>query len=889
MDQQNLSYIGTDRYFFDVPSVSSSGRSYTLPNQLDWSGWRRSSSPSWASAHPGHDLPVQGWKIHVSSTVENAQRLLNTVAQYAWNHRISFKWIPTEPALLARNSKQADRGSSGKFITLYPRDENELREVLRTLDGLIGGERGPYILSDLRWNAGPLYVRYGAFLPMQTVDDDGDRVPAVLAPTGEYVPDLREARFAPPPWVELPDFLAEQLAALGSEDAPVAFPYDIERPMHYSNGGGVYLAKRHSDGTQVVLKEGRRGAGLTPDGRDAVDRLYIEERALRTLAGDSAVPDVLDSFDMDDHRFLVLEYIDGASLNKQVVSRSPIVRALSKHEDYLDYREWGLDMAAKLDEALARVHAAGITVGDVHPRNVLLTDAGRVVLIDFEMSQPLEDAGANLLGAPGFSAPPGLSGVAADRYSMACVKLFLFLPLTPLIPLDTVKAAELTDAAAVTYALPRDFVTRVQSELGVGPEQRPLSRLAHRASRMIADWPTQSEDEIIGLQVVIARAIQSGSDFSRSDRSFPGDPRQFAEGGFGLAHGAAGVILALELANLEVDDQANEWLDDAVAGDSASEHLGLYDGLAGVGWMRRMTGDGRQAQALLERILKLLPARLASNSRTPIASGIYSGLAGLGLYLLDEASTSAAEGAEQIGEELLRRQLTSQERVGGQAQPTRQGLMWGPSGVALFATRLYERTGDERMLRLARAELQKDLDRLAETPDGTLQMDEDWRLMPYLATGSAGVGLALAQFLPHADDPERLTATLGKIQLAAQAPFTIESGLFSGRAGLIHFLVSLSRLGLATKDSEAAAAAHIDALRLHALRYRTGIAFPGAALLRLSFDLGTGSAGVLTALESYSLLAFDRHRDGWQALLPLLSPQIVVHPRVSTHQPLERG
>ena len=36
----------------------------------------------------------------------------------------------------------------------------------------------------------------------------------------------------------------------------------------------------------------------------------------------------------------------------------------------------------------------------------------------------------------------------------------------------------------------------------------------------------------------------------------------------------------------------------------------------------------------------------------------------------------------------------------------------------------------------------------------------------------------------------------------------------------------------------------------HAVRYEGGLAFPGDMLLRLSMDLGTGTAGVLLALAA---------------------------------------
>ncbi|WP_151484603.1 class III lanthionine synthetase LanKC N-terminal domain-containing protein [Streptomyces albicerus] len=110
--------------------------------------------------------------------------------------------MPNARLLFLRNSKYAARGYSGKFATLCPADETELRRILEELDHLLGGEPGPYILSDLRWNEGPLYVRYGGSASRHRVDE-----------YGALVPDRRGPAFQPLEWVTLPEFLLPHLDA----------------------------------------------------------------------------------------------------------------------------------------------------------------------------------------------------------------------------------------------------------------------------------------------------------------------------------------------------------------------------------------------------------------------------------------------------------------------------------------------------------------------------------------------------------------------------------------------------------------------------------------------------------------------------------------------------
>ncbi|MFC6357163.1 class III lanthionine synthetase LanKC [Luethyella okanaganae] len=877
MDPTYLRFTAADPVFYDIPTLHRTARRTVRYHPADgqaWAGWEHHDDGFWSFWRPAdRQLPDQGWKIHVTTTPADAARVLRLVSAYCHDHSLPFKHLPGLDELRAANAKDADRAASGKFITIYPGDVAELQSALNGLDALIGGTPGPYVLSDLRWKDGPLFVRYGSFVRTIARDPDGRQILAVRNPDGALVEDRRGAGFAPPPWVELPGFLSEQLDALGAGTAPADFGYQITRVLHYSNAGGVYQATTPT-GDPVVLKEARPHAGLTPDGRDARDRLIDEESRLRALAGPTVVA-VRESFDFHGHRFLVLDHVDGANLGAEIVARCPAIRATAAPADYLEYRQWALGIAAQLDEAFGRIHAAGYVHGDLHPNNVLVAPDGSIVLLDFEMARSASDDAAAVIGAPGFVALDGRGGLAADRYALACLKLFLFFPLTPLLGLDPLKADDLLDAARDAYALDETWLAGVRAGLAL-PGRDSLgsrSRLARAADTAIRSWSVGSEDAVLALQVMIGRSLGASADFSRADRAWPGDIRQFAENGYGLAHGAAGVIHALDACSLDIDPQAFDWLADATGfadGTSEAQQLGLYDGLAGVAWLHRQHSRDRQADELLNRLRAIDPSRLGSD--------LYGGMPGLGLYLLAEAERDPAleTDAVQIAT-ILRARHDARPRLDpGDAAPTvrtgRGGLMWGPSGTALFALRLYERTGDRAHLRLAVDALDRDLASCAVAGDGSLQVNEGWRLMPYLATGSAGIGLVIAGLLPHLGDPHRYLAALDGIRAAASTPFVIEPGLFHGRAGLIHFLAYLARTGLGTAASDAALLAHVEALKIHAVRHRTGIAFPGQGLLRLSCDFATGSAGVLTALQAHGLLAHDESRDGWDTLLPLLLP-----------------
>src|SRR6266496_601429 len=274
MDERYEAYCMVDPWFYDaMHSEQTAGASFpTADNPLP-EGWRRSETDDWMIfSADGVALPPQGWKVHVSACLDNAGRILDTVWDYCVPRGISFKFLRSSAALMVRISKYAPRGYSGKLVTIYPPDDAACETVLRELGELLEGEPSPYVLTDLRWGSGPLYVRYGAFLKRFCVAESGQIVPAIADGDGTLVPDRRNPVFHVPPWVTLPAFLQPHLDARNSVSLE-GLPYTVDRVLHFSNGGGIYVGTDTRTGTEVVLKEGRPHAGLDARGEDAVRRV----------------------------------------------------------------------------------------------------------------------------------------------------------------------------------------------------------------------------------------------------------------------------------------------------------------------------------------------------------------------------------------------------------------------------------------------------------------------------------------------------------------------------------------------------------------------------------------------------------------------------------------
>src|SRR5262249_27676308 len=159
-----------------------------------------------------------------------------------------------------------------KLVTIYPVDDTTCEKILMELGEVLDGEPSPYILTDLRWGRGPLYVRYGAFVNRRCLSEDGQLVAAMEDDTGALVPDRRDPAFRVPPWVNVAVFPAPHFAARNAV-ALADGPYPGGGVVHFPNGGGIYVGRCTRTGEQVVLKEGRPHSGLDGQGHDAVARV----------------------------------------------------------------------------------------------------------------------------------------------------------------------------------------------------------------------------------------------------------------------------------------------------------------------------------------------------------------------------------------------------------------------------------------------------------------------------------------------------------------------------------------------------------------------------------------------------------------------------------------
>jgi hypothetical protein len=632
-----------------------------------------------------------------------------------------------------------------------------------------------------------------------------------------------------------------------------------------------------------VLKEARPYAGLAADGADAVTRLRREHDILRQLSGLGVAPAARGYFEAGDHHFLVQDYIDGEPLNSLYAYRHPLLTGAPDPRKIADYTSWALRVCAAVERAVEAVHARNVVLGDLHMFNIMVRQDDSVALIDFEAAARIEEGRRPTLGNPGFVAPRDRTGFDIDYYSLACVKLAMFMPLTTLFALDLGKAAHIAEVIAEYFPVEPDFLAGAVGDITGRPPGRagrPARPQPGRRGATAGRRPgTQFTPDQAGWELArksLAEAIQASATSSRDDRLFPGDIEQFATpgGGLGIAHGAAGVLYALAEAGAGILPEHVDWLITRTAEPVAGARLGLYDGMIGVATVLHRLGHPDAARRVAEMCL--------DERWELLGTDLHGGLPGIALALLGLGDATGEVRFQEAGQRAAR--LVADRLPGGTAGERRgqAGLMRGSSGPALLFIRMFERTGDTGYLDLAAAALTADLDRCVLNDRGALQVDEGWRQMPYLDGGSAGIGLVIDDYLAHRGDA-RFARAARAIGTAADSVYYAQPGLFRGRAGMMLYLArretaparaagetaparaagktAPARAAGKTAPAHAAAgpaqaapgpgvAAQVRRLAWHAIGYRGGIAFPGETLFRLSMDLATGTAGVLLALAA---------------------------------------
>ena len=199
--------------------------------------------------------------------------------------------------------------------------------------------------------------------------------------------------------------------------------------------------------------------------------------------------------------------------------------------------------------------------------------------------------------------------------------------------------------------------------------------------------------------------------------AWPADPRDPKTVSTALYNGSPGVVLFLLELHYATGDpaylaEARRGADELLTKIPSEERMGLYEGLAGVGFTLgetwRATKDDKYRRAALNtvRILGTKAGTVGRGVQWNNSTDIISGNAGIGLFLLYAADTLKDENATWLavsaGDRLLQLGIADQGGTKWAMEPSFARMMpnfsHGTAGVAYYLATLHKATGGRRFL-----------------------------------------------------------------------------------------------------------------------------------------------------------------------------------------------
>jgi serine/threonine protein kinase len=205
----------------------------------------------------------------------------------------------------------------------------------------------------------------------------------------------------------------EGLTSMLNAGDQILGPYLVVKTLGEGASGCIYLVRdlRYPGAVFRALKELPGDAADRQADREINDLFERETDILGSL-NHPGLPKLTDSFSLGSSRCIVMEYIEGETLQDIIMRR----RHSFTPEEVIP---WALQIA----RILAYLHGQGpcpVIFRDLKPSNIMLTAGGRIKLIDFGIARyfrSYKSRDTYFMGTPGFAAPEQYGRAQSDARS----------------------------------------------------------------------------------------------------------------------------------------------------------------------------------------------------------------------------------------------------------------------------------------------------------------------------------------------------------------------------------------------------------------------------------------------------------------------------------------
>lgn len=169
--------------------------------------------------------------------------------------------------------------------------------------------------------------------------------------------------------------------------------------------GEVYLAEHQVLRKSVAIKTAR--ANL--QNQELARERFLKEARLAARVEHPNVITIYDAGELNGLLYIVMQFVKGQDL-------SQVLKAATAPLDWRQVMTWMRDAAAGLEE----VHALGLIHRDIKPHNLMLTHAGRILVMDFGLvreDDPNASVTSGIIGSPAYMSPEQCRSERLDHRS----------------------------------------------------------------------------------------------------------------------------------------------------------------------------------------------------------------------------------------------------------------------------------------------------------------------------------------------------------------------------------------------------------------------------------------------------------------------------------------
>lgn len=197
---------------------------------------------------------------------------------------------------------------------------------------------------------------------------------------------------------------------------------------------------------------------------------FLDEGHILSRFNHPGIVAVYAVFEENNSAYIVMEYLQGHTLLALMAARGGV---LSEAE--------ALYYTVRVGEALETVHNGGLLHRDVKPENILVTEEGRVVLLDFGtarryLNQEIVMGQTTL--TPGYAAieqydPRVVEAQCTDVYGLAATLYHLLTGVVPFDAMRRLEGAQLTPMERFDNKITPEIAACIEKGLELEPGQRP--------------------------------------------------------------------------------------------------------------------------------------------------------------------------------------------------------------------------------------------------------------------------------------------------------------------------------------------------------------------------------------------------------------------------------